>query len=31
VLTLLLAAPFQWFLGAGRDTFVVRQPSQAAL
>lgn len=31
VLTLLLAAPFQWFLGAGRDTFVVRQPSQGAL
>jgi steroid 5-alpha reductase family enzyme len=31
VLTLLLASPFQWFLGAGRDTFIVRQPSQGAL
>ena len=31
VLTLLLASPFQWFMGAGRDTFVVRQPSQGAL
>ena len=31
VLTLLLAAPFQWFIGAGRDTFVMRQPSQGAL
>lgn len=31
VLTVLLAAPFQWFLGAGKDTFIVRQPSQGAL
>ncbi|HEY9027282.1 MAG TPA: methyltransferase [Burkholderiaceae bacterium] len=31
VLTLLLAAPFQWFLGAGRDTFVMRQPDAGAL
>jgi len=31
VLTLLLAAPFQWFMGAGRATFVVRQPDAGAL
>ena len=31
VLTLLLASPFQWFMGAGRDTFVMTQPSQGAL
>lgn len=31
VLTLLLVAPFQWFMGAGRATFVVRQPDAGAL
>jgi protein-S-isoprenylcysteine O-methyltransferase Ste14 len=31
VLTLLLAAPFQWFMGAGRETFVMRQPDPGAL
>ena len=27
VLTILLAAPFQWFIGAGKDTFIRREPS----
>jgi protein-S-isoprenylcysteine O-methyltransferase Ste14 len=31
VLTILLASPFQWFMGAGRDTFIMTQPSQGAL
>lgn len=27
VLTVLLAAPLQWFIGAGKDTFIRREPS----
>jgi protein-S-isoprenylcysteine O-methyltransferase Ste14 len=30
VLTILLASPFQWFLGAGKDTFIRREPSPGA-
>ncbi len=30
VLTVLLAAPFQWFLGAGARTFIRREPSPGA-
>ncbi|MCK9689148.1 methyltransferase family protein [Scleromatobacter humisilvae] len=30
VLTILLAAPFQWFLGAGARTFIRREPSPGA-
>ena len=31
VLTVLLASPFQWFLGAGNDTFIRRDPSPGAV
>lgn len=31
VLTLLLASPFQWFMGAGRETFVMREPDPGAV
>ncbi len=30
VLTILLASPFQWFLGAGARTFIRREPSPGA-
>ena len=30
VLTVLLASPFQWFMGAGKDTFIRREPSPGA-
>ena len=30
VLTILLASPFHWFLGAGKDTFIRREPSPGA-
>lgn len=30
VLTVLLASPFQWFRGAGKDTFIRREPSPGA-
>ena len=29
-LTILLAAPFQWFMGAGKATFIRREPSPGA-
>jgi protein-S-isoprenylcysteine O-methyltransferase Ste14 len=31
VLTILLASPFQWFMGAGKDTFIRREPSPGAV